>query len=119
MTTEFFSLPETADVGTAIEALKSFEGSFETIHSVYLTTADRMLSGVVPLARLLVESSNTPLLKLADDPAISVPSHADEKQVINIFHKYNLLTLPVVDDKKRILGMVTADDVLELVIKEK
>jgi magnesium transporter len=119
MTTEFISLAETASVENAIEALKSFNGPLETIHSIYLTTSDRMLSGVVPLARLLVEGSKTPLFKLADDPVISVPSHADEKQVISIFHKYNLLSLPVVDDKNRILGVVTADDVLELVIKER
>jgi magnesium transporter len=119
MTTEFISLAETASVENAIEALKSFNGPLETIHSIYLTTSDRILSGVVPLARLLVEGSKTPLFKLADDPVISVPSHADEKQVISIFHKYNLLSLPVVDDKNRILGVVTADDVLELVIKER
>lgn len=119
MTTEFISLAETASVENAIEALKSFNGPLETIHSIYLTTSDRILSGVVPLARLLVEGSKTPLFKLADDPVISVLSHADEKQVISIFHKYNLLSLPVVDDKNRILGVVTADDVLELVIKER
>jgi magnesium transporter len=119
MTTEYIALVETAAVETAIEALKGFTGTLESIHSVYLVTADQTLSGVVPLARLLVENRNTPLFKLAEDPIISVPSHADEKQVVGIFHKYNLLVLPVVDDKKRIIGVVTADDVLELVIKEK
>ena len=74
---------------------------------------------VVPLAHLLVSDRNTTLNALVSEPVISVPFHADRKTVINMFHKYNLLALPVVDDKGRLLGVVTADDVLELVLKEK
>jgi magnesium transporter len=48
---------------------------------------------------------------------ISVPFHGDEKAVAGLFNKYNLLTLPVVDDNGRMLGVVTADDILELFIK--
>ena len=71
------------------------------------------------MARLLVSERDAILGSLVDDPPISVRFHADRKTVINMFHKYNLLTLPVVDDNSRLLGVVTADDVLELVIKEK
>jgi magnesium transporter len=74
---------------------------------------------VVPLALLLVSDRNAVLGSIVSEPVISVPFHADRKTVINMFHKYNLLTLPVVDDNGRLLGVVTADDVLELVIKEK
>ena len=119
MTTEFIVLLETATVESAIEALKNFSGPLEAIHSVYLIEKNLVLTGVVPLARLLVSDRNAPLSSLITDPVISVPFHADEKTVIGIFHKYNLLTLPVVDDNDRLLGVVTADDVLELVIKEK
>jgi magnesium transporter len=73
----------------------------------------------VPLGRLLVADRNASLNSLVTDLVISVPFHADEKTVISMFHKYNLLTLPVVDDNDRLLGVVTADDVLELVVKEK
>jgi len=73
----------------------------------------------VPLARLLISDKDAPLETLVSDPVLSVPFHADKKTVINMFHKYNLLALPVVDDNERLLGVVTADDVLELVIKEK
>lgn len=47
---------------------------------------------------------------------ISVQAHADEKTVVDLFHKYNLVTLPVVDERSHLLGIVTADDVLELVV---
>jgi CBS domain-containing protein len=119
MTTEFVVLQEAATVESAIEALKTFTGELESIHSIYLTTTEMVLTSSVPLARLLIADRDAPLNTLVTDPAISVPFHADKKTVISMFHKYNLLTLPVVDDNDRLLGVVTADDVLELVVKEK
>jgi magnesium transporter len=119
MTTEFIVLLETATVESAIDALKNFTGPLDTIHSVFLIDTSLVLTGVVPLARLLVADQSEPLNSLVTDEPISAPFHADEKTVIGIFHKYNLLTLPVVDDNGRLLGVVTADDVLELVVKEK
>ena len=119
MTNEFIVLQETATVEAAIEALKNFTGALETIHAVYLVEQNLVLTRVVPLALLLISDKDAPLNSLVSDPVISVPFHADKKTVINMFHKYNLLTLPVVDDNDRLLGVVTADDVLELVIKEK
>jgi magnesium transporter len=118
MTTEFIVLLETATVDSAVDALRNFSGPLETIHSIFLIAANLVLTGVVPLAHLLIADKNAQLNSLATDPPISVPFHADEKTVVNMFHKYNLLTLPVVDDNGRLLGVVTADDVLELVVKE-
>ena len=53
------------------------------------------------------------------DSLISVPSHAAAASVVDLFHKYNLVSLPVVDDNGHLIGVVTADDVLELVINRK
>ncbi len=119
MTTEFIVLLETATVESAVEALRNFRGPLETIHSIYLVAANLVLIRVVPLGCLLVAEKGALLSSLSTDSVISVPFHADEKTVISMFHKYNLLALPVVDDNGRLLGVVTADDVLELVIKEK
>jgi len=119
MTNEFIVLHETATVEAAVEALKNFSGELEVIHAVYLVSQKLVLTRVVPLALLLISDKDAPLNSLVSDEAISVPFHADKKTVINMFHKYSLLTLPVVDDNDRLLGVVTADDVLELVIKEK
>lgn len=119
MTTEFIVLEESATVEAAVEALRNFSGALESIHAAYLISKDLVLTRVVPLALLLVSDRNAMLGSIVSEPVISVPFHADRKTVINMFHKYNLLTLPVVDDNGRLLGVVTADDVLELVIKEK
>ena len=119
MTTEFIVSLETATVEAAVEALKNFSGALESVHSIFLIGPNLVLTRVVPIALLLVSDKDAVLGSLVGDPAISVPFHADKKTVINMFHKYNLLTLPVVDDNGRLLGVVTADDVLELLIKEK
>jgi len=116
MTTEFLMIGDSATGEGAIAALKNFEGPLESIHVIYLVNAQARLTGAVPLARILLAESSTPLKELSMEPVISVPAHADEKEVVDLFHKYNLVTLPVVDDKGRLLGVVTADDVLELVV---
>ena len=99
-------------------ALKDFTGSLELLHAIYLASSQAGLVGVVPLANIALARRDTPLRELTVEQLISVPFHADQKEVINMFRKYNLLSLPVVDDNDRLLGIVTADDVLELVTKE-
>lgn len=116
MTTEFIVLLETATVEAAVEEIRRFSGPLESVHSIHLISSTQVLTGVVPLARLLIADRKAALDSLVSDPVISLPFHADKKTVVNMFHKYNLLTLPVVDDNDRLLGVVTADDVLELVI---
>ena len=89
------------------------------IHFVFLVNSQGVLTGAVPLARIVLAEASTPLKGLSMDPLISVESQADEKVVVDLFHKYNLLSLPVVDDKHHLLGVVTADDVLEVVINRR
>jgi len=119
MSTEFVFVGEKAQVEGAIEALRNFEGELEAIHFVYLIGDSTALTGSVPLARILLADPKTELRDLAIKPVISVEANADKAEVVELFHKYNLLTLPVVDDQGRLLGMVTADDVLEVVLDRK
>jgi magnesium transporter len=119
MTTEFIAVGEAATVEAAIAALKTFQGPVESVHSVYIVNANRVLTGAVPLARILLASAQTPLHELSTEPLISVPAQADEQQVIELFRKYNLVSLPVVTEDGNLLGVVTADDVLEIVVNRK
>ncbi len=116
MTNEYIVVGDSATVEGAIVALKIFEGDLESIHSFYLIDTDCVLTGAVLLARIILADHETSLKDLSSDPLISVPFHADEKTVAELFQKYNLLTLPVVDDNGRLLGVITADDVLDLLI---
>ena len=119
MTTEFIVLGEEATVEGAVQALRHFDGKLESIHMIYFIGAGGALTGVVPLARILLAEGGTPLCDLSTDEVISVDAHSDQKTVVNLFHKYNLVELPVVDDKRRLLGVVTADDVLEVVVNRR
>jgi magnesium transporter len=119
MTTEYLVVGEGATVEGAIAAVRHFEGTPESVHAVYLVDMTGRLTGAVPLARILLAEAGTTLKELSLDPVISVQSQEGDKAVIDLFHKYNLMSLPVVDEKGCLLGVVTADDVLELVVKRR
>ena len=119
MTTEYVVVHESAVVEGAIEALRNFEGPLELIHAIYLVDNHAVLTAAVPISRMVLSQGNVPLKDLAWDPLISVPSHAAASSVVDLFHKYNLMSLPVVDDGRHLIGVVTADDVLEVVINKK
>jgi magnesium transporter len=117
MTTEFVMVGESATIEGAIAGLKHFEGPLESIHAIFLVDSTAKLTATVPLARILLADSTTTLKDLAPDRLISVLVHQDQKTVIDLFYKYNLVVLPVVDEKGYLMGVITADDVLELVVK--
>ncbi|MGH9325363.1 MAG: magnesium transporter MgtE N-terminal domain-containing protein [Terriglobia bacterium] len=119
MTTEYVMVEELGTVESAVEALQRFEGPAESVHQIFLADETGVLTGIVPLARILLAGGTTTLKQLSVDPVISVQAHEDTKEVVGLFHKYNLVALPVVDDRNHLVGMVTADDVLELVVKKK
>jgi magnesium transporter len=114
MNTEYLALNVNATVRDAVEALRHFEGGVETVSTIYLVDSQGKLVGAVPLAKLVLAEPDTPLLSLTQEPLISAHAGANEKEVAELFDKYNLLTLPVVDDHKRLTGVITSDDVISL-----
>jgi Mg/Co/Ni transporter MgtE len=118
MTTEFLMVKDSVTVEGVIAAMAGFEGPLDSIYAVYLVDDRGVLTGAVPVARLLLAERRSPIRDVAIDSPIAIPYFEHEKIVVAMFRKYNLLTLPVVDDSGRLLGVVTADDVFELVVKE-
>jgi magnesium transporter len=114
MTTEYMALPDTATVHDAIEMLRHFEGGVETVSTVYLVDKDEKLLGAVPLPKLVLAKETTALRSLTQEPLISTRAGAGEKDVAELFDKYNLLTLPVVDEEGKLTGVITSDDVISL-----
>jgi CBS domain-containing protein/sporulation protein YlmC with PRC-barrel domain len=112
MTTGYVAVPKTASVGDAVGALREFEGDIETITEIYLLDEKRVLQGVVPLARLVLADPETSLDAIADARFISCPASAHEQHVAELFDKYNLRALPVVDEGGRLAGVVEADHVI-------
>jgi CBS domain-containing protein/sporulation protein YlmC with PRC-barrel domain len=114
MNPEFLAVHVAATVHDAVEALRRFEGGVETVSTIYLTDSQGTLAGAVPLAKLVLAKSDTPMLSLTQEPLISTHAGASEKEVAELFDKYNLLTLPVVDDNKKLTGVITSDDIISL-----
>jgi magnesium transporter len=114
MTTEYIAVPSDATVGDAIEKLRGFEGETEVINTIYLVGADGKLTGAVPLVSLVLSPAATRLATLAPERVVSCEADVREKEVAEMFDKYNLLTLPVVDEQGRLAGVVTADDVISM-----
>jgi magnesium transporter len=114
MTTDYMALAPTARVHDAVEMLKHFEGSLESMSTIYLVGEDDKLLGAVPLAKLVVSPPQTHLSELKVEPLIFCSPEADEREVAEIFDKYNLLTLPVVDEDGALTGVITADDVISI-----
>ena len=114
MNTEYLSLDPSATVNDAIEALRNFEGGVETVSTIYLVDKQGHLVGAVPLAKIVLAKSTDVLSSLTQDPLIFTQAGAREKEVAELFDKYNLVTLPVVDDDKVLTGVITSDDVISL-----
>ncbi|HEX3680917.1 MAG TPA: CBS domain-containing protein [Bryobacteraceae bacterium] len=114
MDTGFLSLPEEATVADAMEELKKNEEVLEDLHSLFLVDAENRLRFAVPVAKLFFAAGGTPLKELASDTLLSVDSGEKQNRIAEMFDKYNLLSLPVVDEEQRLIGVITVDDVVAL-----
>jgi len=111
MTTDYISLAEGAALGEAIAALRDFEGDVETLTHIFLLDEKEELRGVVPLVKLLLATEGTALAGLSDH-IVSCDIHASGKKVAELFDKYNLRALPVVDAEKKLAGVIYAEQVI-------
>jgi len=118
MNTEYVALYEGATLEDAITALKGNEELLESLNTLFLIDGEGRLRGAIPLARLLTAQPGSPVRSLCAEPLIRIPVEEKHKRVVELFDKYNLLTLPVVDEEGRLVGVITADDVISL-LREK
>ena len=114
MTTEYIALPVTATSTDAIEMMRGFEGRMESMSTIFLVDSHGTLGGAVPLAKIVLAPLGTPLLALTQEPLIYCQENAKEKEFAELFDKYNLLTLPVIDRKNHLMGVITPDDVINM-----
>jgi CBS domain-containing protein len=112
MTTDFVSVGQDATVAQAAEALKSFDGDPESVTEIYVLDEKRVLRGAIPLARLVMAKPETRLAVLAEARVLSCPIDLQQKELAEIFDKYNLHALAVVDPLGRMVGVVEADYVI-------
>jgi len=118
MTTDYMALKAGAKVADAIEMLRNFEGGIESVSTIYIIGEREKLLGQVPLAKIVLATPETPLMLLSTGHMSTIHPGADEKEVAELFDKYNLLTLPVIDDEGVLTGVITADDVINMLRKK-
>jgi magnesium transporter len=114
MNTEFVSLHDNASVLDALSALKGNEDLLESLNTLFLVDADERLTAAIPLARLFVASGASKLKDLAMETLIQVSVDEKQDRITELFDKYNLLTLPVVDEDGKLAGVITADDIISV-----
>ncbi len=114
MTTDYMALKPGAKVADAIEMLRNFEGGVESVSTIFIVGDRDKLLGTVPLAKIVLAPVDTPLIMLSTGHMPTIHPGADEKKVAELFDKYNLLTLPVIDDEGTLTGVITADDVINM-----
>lgn len=114
MTTEYIAMKEDAAVVDAIVMLRAFEGDLENLVDIFLIDEQERLTHVVPLVRLLLAKGADPLKDLADGHTVSCDLDTSGKKVAELFDKYNLRSLPVLDEEKRLAGVIHAEQVISL-----
>jgi magnesium transporter len=114
MNTEFVSLHDNASVLDALSALKGNEDLLESLNTLFLVDGDERLTAAIPLARLFVASGASKLKSLALETLIQVSVDEKQDRITELFDKYNLLTLPVVDEDGKLAGVITADDIISV-----
>jgi magnesium transporter len=117
MSPNFYALNENTNVSDAITAMQ-LEGDVESAFYLYVVDDDMHLSGVVSLRQLLFSRPNTPLKKIMTQDVISVQTSTDQEEVARIVADYNLVAIPVVDDSNKLVGVITVDDIIDVIDQE-
>ncbi len=118
MSPRVFEMPDSATCGQAISALQGRHADLETIYYVYVTDRERRLVGVTSLRDLLISKPDTPLVTVMTRELIAVGPEEDQEEVARFVARYDLVAIPVVDAKRHLLGIVTVDDVVDVIREE-
>jgi len=119
MTAEFVNLRPDMTVGDAISHIRKTGNDSETVYTCYVVTKSRELLGVCTVKDLLMAPDDKPVSEVMEDTEIIyVNTSTDQEEVALLFTKYGFLALPVVDNEKRLVGIVTVDDAIEVLEDE-
>ena len=118
MTPEYISLKETLTVSQTLEKIRSLANASEIIYYLYVIDASRHLKGIVSLRDLVISSPDTPLSEIMTRDVVSVHTDTDQEEVARTIQRYDLLAVPIVDREDRLVGVVTVDDVIDILEQE-
>lgn len=118
MTRNYFALHEDVTIAEAVTALQKRSEEFEMVFYVFVVDKRDHLVGVVSLRKLLTTHPATQLKRIMADDVISARVGADQEEVARLVAEYNLLAVPIVDDERKLVGIVTVDDVIDVLQDE-
>ena len=118
MTAEFVQLKKELTVKQAIDHIRQVGEDKETIYTCYVTTQNRKLEGIVTVRSLLLSADNQVVENLMDPNFISVNTTDDQELVAELIKRYDLLSIPVVDHENRLVGIITVDDIIDVIEEE-
>ncbi|MDY6783959.1 MAG: magnesium transporter [Cyanobacteriota bacterium] len=118
MTPEYISLREALTVSQALDRIRSLANVSEIIYYLYVTDNSRQLTGIVSLRDLVISAPDKTLTEIATRDVVYVHTNTDQEEVARLIQRYDLLALPVVDREQRLVGVVTVDDVLDILEEE-
>jgi magnesium transporter len=118
MTPEYISLKETLTVDQTLIRIRSLAIASEIIYYLYVTDASRHLTGIVSLRELVLSGTETTLGAIMTRDVVSVHTDTDQEEVAKTIQRYDILAVPVVDRENRLVGVVTVDDVIDILEKE-
>lgn len=118
MTTEFVDLRSGCTVREAIERIRKVGIDSETINVLYVIDENRKLIGYLDIRKIILAKPDTLIDELMDTNVIRVQTLSDQEEVAALFKKYDLLAMPVVDTEERLVGIVTVDDILDVIEEE-
>jgi magnesium transporter len=118
MTPEYISLKESLTVNQTLERIRSLANASEVIYYLYVTDASRHLTGIVSLRDLVLSTPENNLSAIMTRDVVSVHTDTDQEEVARTIQRYDLLAVPVVDREDRLVGVVTVDDVIDILEQE-
>ena len=118
MQSELVSVRRGATINDAFQAVAEAADDIENIHDIFVVEDDNRLIGTVPLQRLITTKRFTPVVDLIDKDIVSVTADMDQEEVARLFKKYDLVSVPVIDAGKMLLGRITIDDIMDTVDEE-
>jgi len=117
MQREFVALPPDATVDDGIDAVRRRAADVPDIHNIFVVDEEHRLIGVLPIRQLILANPRTALRNLMQTP-VTAHTGMDQEEVANLFSKYDLLSLPVVDATGKLVGRITVDDVVDVIEEE-
>ena len=118
MTIEFVDLKKEMRVDQALESIRKNGVDKETINICYVIDSNRKLEGIIPIRKLILSHPSEIIKDIMETNFISVHTLDDQEEVANIFRKYDLIAVPVVDNENRLVGIITVDDIVDIIEEE-